>query len=121
MALTVGMKATTGLLIGFLLFLLIGGVGQIALGPWDIYIAVSLVVFVPLTAILVFFAWKEKWWAYAGTTILGGFIAVVSVPIGFPEPAPALLLWEDMLATVFGVLMALEGFKTYSEMRRPKV
>ena len=114
------MRATIGLLLAFLVFLVVGGGGSLAVGAWDIYIVVSLVIFIPIVAILVFFAWKEKPWAYAGTTVLGGFVAVASVPVGFPEPAPVLLLWESMLATVLGLLMALEGFKSYSELRRGK-
>ena len=114
------MKATIGLLLGFLAFLVVGGVGSLAFGAWDIYIVVSLVIFVPLVVILLFFAWKERPLAYAATAVLGGFIAVASVPIGFPEPAPPLLLWETMLATVLGLLMALEGFKAFADLSQPK-
>ncbi len=119
-SLTVGMKATIGLILAFLIFLVAGGVGTLLLGPWDIYLALSIVIFVPLLLVLLFFTWKGKAWAYGATMVLGVFFTVASVPIGFPEPAPPLLLWETMLATVLGLLMALEGFKAYSELRAPK-
>ncbi len=115
--LTIQMKATMGLLLAFLAFLVAGTIGALVAGPWDIYIVLSVVVFAPLSVVLLLFTWKRKSWAYAGTAVVGGFIAVASVPIGFPEPASPLLLWETTLATVLGLLMALEGFKAYSELK----
>ncbi|MGQ0796638.1 MAG: hypothetical protein ACT4OI_02045 [Methanobacteriota archaeon] len=117
-SLTTGMKATMGLQIAFLIFLVVGGIGALLTGPMDIYILVSLAVFVPLVLVLFVFAWRRKPWAYAGTALVGVLIAVASVPIGFPEPAPALVLWETMLATVLGLLLALEGYKAYAELRQ---
>lgn len=112
------MRATMGLQLAFLVFLVASGIGALLTGPADIYIVVSLVIFVPLFLILFLFAWKQRPWAYAGTVLVGGLIAVASVPIGFPEPAPPLLLWETMLATVLGLLLALEGYKAYGEARQ---
>jgi hypothetical protein len=117
--LTTNMKTTLGLQLAFLVFLVVGGIGALLAGPADIYILASLGVFVPLFLVLLAFAWKRKPWAYAGTALVGGFIAVVSVPIGFPEPTPPLLLWETMLATVLGLLLALEGYKAYAAFPKP--
>lgn len=114
---TTGMRTTMGLQLAFLAFLVAGGIGALLTGTADIYIVVSLVVFVPLFLVLFLFAWRRRPWAYAGTVLVGGIIAVASVPIGFPEPAPPLLLWETMLATVLGILLALEGYKAYGEAR----
>jgi len=120
--LTTGMKTTVGLLLAFLIFLVVGGIGALLTGPMDIYIVLSLVVFAPLFLVLVVFALRRKPWAYAGTMLVGGLIAVASVPIGFPEPTPPLLLWETMLATVLGLLLAIEGYKAYAELRQaPRV
>ena len=119
--LTVGMKATMGLILAFLIFLVAGSISTLVAGSWDIYIAVSLVIFVPLLIILFIFTWKAKRWAYVGTMILGGVVVVgsaPSLPATVGEQIPPLLLWETMLATVLGLLMALEGYKAYSEVRQ---
>lgn len=121
--LTVGMKATMGLILAFTIFLVAGSISALLVGSWDIYLAVRLVTFVPLLIVLLIFTWKAKRWAYVGTIILGGVFVVgsaPSLPATVGEPIPPLLLWETMLATVLGLLMALEGFKAYAELRQAK-
>ncbi|HLB67601.1 MAG TPA: hypothetical protein VJN63_03840 [Thermoplasmata archaeon] len=116
--LTVGMKATMGLILAFIIFLVTTSIGTLAVGSWDIYFVVSLVIFVPLSVVLLVFAWKVKRWAYLGTVVLGGILVVgsaPSLPTTAGEQIPPLLLWETMLATMLGLLMALEGYKSYSE------
>jgi len=117
--LTVGMKATMGLILTFIIFLVAGSISALVVGSWDIYLAVSLVIFVPLLIVLFIFTWKAKRWAYVGTIILGGVFVVGSAPFlpaTVGEQISPLLLWETMLATVLGLLMALEGFKAYAEL-----
>ena len=122
--LTAGMKATMGLILAFIIFLVATSIGALVASTWDIYLAVSLVIFVPLGIVLFVFAWKAKPWAYVGTMIYGGILVVgsaPSLPATAGEQIPPLLLWETMLVTVLGLLMALEGFKAYVELKRPKV
>ena len=116
---TVHMKTTMGLVLAFVVFLVITSISTFIASSWDIYIAVSLAIFVPLGIILLVFTWRAKPWAYVGTMILGGILVVgsaPSLPATAGEPFPPLLLWETMLATVLGLLMALEGYKAYSEL-----
>ena len=62
--LTVGMKAAIGLILAFLVFLVAGTIAALLMGSWDIYIAVSVVVFVPVLLVLLFFTWRGTRWAY---------------------------------------------------------
>lgn len=118
--LTVGMKATMGLILAFIVFftavsiaVLLGG------GPFPIEAWLSIAVFYPLLAILLFFAWRGKPWAYVGTGIFGAFVAVAAASAAGVDPlAPAGI--SAVLALVLGLLMALEGLKAYAELRQAK-
>jgi len=114
----VSIKATIAVMIAFVIFLVGGVAGTLLFGPWDPYAAASLL-FALLTGILIWFAWKGKPWALLGAILLGAFVAVASVPTPWTlsEPVPAVLLWGTTMATVLGLLMALEGFKAYSELK----
>lgn len=79
--LTVGMKATMGLILAFTIFLVAGSISALLVGSWDIYLAVRLVTFVPLLIVLLIFTWKAKRWAYVGTIILGGVFVVGSAAL----------------------------------------
>jgi len=122
--LTVGMKATMGLILAFAVFLAATSVATLlAGGPWDIYATFGTAIFLPLLAVFFVFGWKRKPWAYVGTIILGGVVVVgsaPSLPATVGQQISPLLLWVTMLATVLGLLMALEGFKAYSELRQAK-
>jgi hypothetical protein len=114
------MKATMGLLLAFIVFFtavniasLVGG------GPFPIEAYLSLAIFYPLLAILLFFTWRGKPWANVGTGIFGVFVAVAAAAPSAVDPlAPAGI--SAVLALVLGLLMALEGFKAYSELRQAK-
>jgi len=118
--LTVGMKATAGLIVAFILFFtavniasLLGG------GPFPIEAYLSIAIFYPLLAILLFFTWRGKPWAHVGTGIFGAFVAVAAASPSAVDPlAPASI--SAVLVVVLGLLMALEGFKAYLGLRQAK-
>ncbi len=109
------MKATIGLIIAFLIFLVVGSVVALLTGPFDIYILLSLI-FVPVLIVLLAFCLKRRLWAYMGSMVVGMFV-VVATAASLGEKMPPFLMWETFLATVLGILMALEGFKAYSESK----
>lgn len=121
--LTVHMKATIGVMIAFVVFLVSPIAERLLSARSEVAaVLVSLPTFIALTVILLVFAWRGKRWAYVGVVVLGAFVAVASTPTPLTpqDPVPVLLLWETMLLTVFGLLMALEGCKAYSELRQAK-
>ena len=119
-SLTTAMKGTVGLIVAFILFFtavniasLLGG------GPFPIEAYLSLAVFYPLLAIFLFFTWKARPWAYAGTALFGAFVAIAAAAsVGVDPLAPATM--SAVVALVVGLLMALEGFKAYVEMSPAK-
>ena len=108
--LTVSMKATLGLILSFMIFFVVASAVDLLVGPWDVDIVLSLAFFLPVLTVLFVFAWKAKPWAYLGTVLVGGFVVVGST---FGGP----IRWETMLATVLSLLMVLEAFKAYVELK----
>jgi len=110
------MKATVALILAFIVFLVLGSIATLLFGPFDIYIALSLLVIIPF-ALLSVACWKRKRWGFAGSGILA-LILVVATPAALgPETTP-LLLWETTVSTLLLVLIALEGFKAYLESKK---
>ena len=111
------MKATIALVIGFIIFFVVGTVPFLLTNPFDIGAFASLLFVIPLF-ILVVFCWKRKPWAFLTSVILA-MIVLVSIPfalIGEPQ-LDALSAYGLVVATVLSMLIALEGFKVYIESR----
>ncbi len=114
------MKATMGLILAFIVFFTAVNIASIlGSGPFPIEAYLSIAVFYPLLAILLFFAWRGKPWAYVGTGIFGAFVAVAAASAAGVDPLASAGIGA-VVAVVLGVLMALEGFKAYSELRQAK-
>ncbi len=107
------MKATLALIASWIVFLVTGSAIALATGPFDIYIVASLVIAVPF-AVLFWFGWNRKRWAYLGSTVLGVVLVLVT-PTAIDTSISPLLLWETMFSTLLLTLVSLEAFKAYLE------
>ncbi len=105
------MKATLALIASWIVFLIAGSVIALATGPFDIYIVASLVIAVPF-AVLFWFCWNRKRWAYLGSAVLGVVLVLVT-PTAIDASISPLLLWQTMFSTLLLTLVSLEAFKAY--------
>ena len=118
-SLTLEMKATTALIAVFIVFLLASLGLSFATGPVDIYAVGSLVFMIPFGA-LYYFCRKMKMWAYLATASLSVILAIV-IPVSasyetWEQTTPALNALGNMALVLFA-LMALEGFKSYIQLK----
>ncbi len=115
------MKATGWLIVSFIIYFVSTGIADsLRRGVWDVGILLSFVVFLPVLLVLLAFCRKGRHWAYLGTVIFGLFIVVATgaSALGNFEPEfSAWTAWGSMLADVLSILMALEGFKAYTESK----
>ncbi len=114
---TVSKRATMAMIVSFTVFLVVGAAVALITGPVDIYTLSSLILLVPLVTLL-YFAMKRKAWAYVGSMILGIFV-VAAIPASIGNEMSPILIWGTGLATILGVLIALESFKAYAELKKP--
>lgn len=111
------MKATIALIIAFMVFMVVSIVGTLLVGSFDIYAVLSLVLLVPYFILLVFCR-RGRGWAYLGSAILS-ILLLALIPLSLEPELSPLIMWSTTLATLIFVLMALEGFKAYTEAKKP--
>ena len=121
LSLTTGMKTTVGLIAAFIVFLVTTTVATILrLGAVEISVTLGRVVFTLLAAILLVFTWRRSRWAYLGTVLFGAVVMAATGPTAYAEQLSTFQMWQVAVLVVLGLLMALEGFKAYSELRQAK-
>ena len=112
-----------GLIISFIIFFVVITVPFLLTHPFDIGAFASLLLVVPYSVFLAV-GWKRRPWAYLASMILA-MILLVGIPLSLigEQQMPALSplsTWELLVATVLSMLIALEGFKAYTETKGPQ-
>ena len=110
------MKASLGLIVSWMVFLIVGGAGSLLTGAFDIYILASFIILVPY-AVFFWFGRKRKRWAYLGSAALGAILVAVTPTTVTPNMTP-LLIWETVFSTILLTLICLEGFKGYLQLAK---
>jgi len=122
-SLTLNMKATSWLIISFIVYFAVTGVtDSVRRAVLDVGIVLSFVIFFPILLVLYSFCRRRRPWAFMGTAIFGILmVLVIGVNIlgGFDVEFTQWTTWNVMLINVLSVLMALEGSKAYVESKSP--
>lgn len=111
------MKATLGLLAAYILYLVFILVSRLMVGNYLVSVGTSI--FLAICIVLVVFCWTEKPQAYAASAIAGiAFVAISALAV---SPGTAMntedAIWMLIISQVLPILVALESFKAYTELK----
>ncbi len=111
------MKAALGLLVAYAIYLAALLVARLVEGNYLVVLGAMVFLIICLT--LLVFCWMERARAYAASAVAGvGFVAVSAAAV---LPGTTMntedAIWMLVISQVLPILLALESFKAYAELR----
>ena len=111
------MKAALGLLVAYTIYLAALLVSRLMVGNY--LVALGATLFLVVSVILLVFCWAERARGYAASALAGIVFVAVSALAVLPGTTMNTedAIWLLVISQVLPILLALESFKAYSEMK----